>query len=91
LDNPLLGQWTGKSGSQDVTITLHPDGSCDGVEPGVTRLGRWTQKGPNVIIAFDADAYYGGLISRREMLITKESSRQTITLVRTDKRRSERE
>ena len=40
LDNPLVGQWTGKSGSQDVTITLHPGGSCDGVEPGVTRLGQ---------------------------------------------------
>ena len=91
LGNPLVGQWAGKSGSRDVTITLHPDGRCDGLETGLIRRGRWKQKGPNVIIAFDADVLYGGLISRREMLITQESSGKTITLVRGRTQHSERQ
>ena len=83
--NPLLGQWQDTSGARNVTITLHPDGTCEGLEPGVTKLGRWQQKGPNVIIAFDGDVLYGGLISRREMLITRESTKRTITLKKTNK------
>ncbi len=84
--NPLTGQWTGKSGARKVTIALHPNGSCDGLEPGLTMLGTWTQKGPNVVIRFDGEVLYGGLISRREMLLTKESSGRTITLVKTGKK-----
>jgi hypothetical protein len=85
-DNPLVGQWAGKSGAREVIIALHPNGSCDGLEPGMTLLGTWTQKGPNVVITFDGDVLHGGLISRREMLLTKESSGQTITLVKTGKK-----
>ena len=85
-DNPLVGQWAGKSGTQEVIIALHPNGTCDGLEPGVTMFGTWTQKGPNVAITFDGELLHGGLISRRAMLLTKESSGQTITLVKTRKK-----
>ena len=88
--NPVLGEWTGKSGARDVTFKLHPDGTCEGLEPGITRLGRWQQKGPNVIIALDGDVFYGGLISRREMLITPENSRRAITLKKTSKQAPQR-
>jgi len=82
-DNPLVGQWAGKSGAREVTIALYPNGSCDGLEPGVTLLGTWTQRGPNIVITFDGEVLHGGLISRRELLLTRESSGQTITLVKT--------
>lgn len=81
--NPLLGQWKGKSGALDVQVMLYPDGICEGLEKGMTRRGRWQQKGPSVIIAFDGDILYGGLISRREMLITRENTGKTITLLKT--------
>jgi len=81
--NPLVGQWTGQSGTREVTIALHPDGSCNGLEPGVTLMGTWTQKGPSIVITFDGEVLHGGIISRSEMLLTKQSSGQTITLAKT--------
>ena len=86
--NPLIGQWQGMSGTREVTINLYPDGTCEGLEEAITRRGRWQQKGPSVIIAFEGDALYGGLISRREMLITMESTGRTITLAKTSKQLS---
>jgi hypothetical protein len=85
-DNPLVGHWAGMSGTREVLIALHPDGRCDGLEPGVTLLGTWTQKGPNIVITFDGEVLHGGLLSRREMLLTKESSGQTITLTKTGRK-----
>jgi len=81
--NPLVGQWTGASGAREVTIALHPDGSCNGLEPGVTLMGIWTQKGPSIVITFDGEVLHGGIISRSEMILTKQSSGQTITLAKT--------
>lgn len=83
-DNPVVGRWEGKSGALDVTIVLREDKTCEGLEQGITRLGRWQQKGPSVIIALDGDVLYGGLISRREMLITRENTGKTITLMKTN-------
>ena len=82
-ENPLVGHWQGNFGAREVTIALHPRGTCDALEPGVTMHGTWTQKGSNVTITLDGDTLYGGLISRQEMLLTKGGSGQTITLLKT--------
>jgi hypothetical protein len=82
-ENPAWGQWTGSFGAREVTIALHPRGTCDALEPGVTKHGTWTQRGSDVILTLDEDTLYGGLISRQEMILTRGDSGQTITLVKT--------
>ena len=81
--NPLVGQWTGTSGTREVVIALHANGTCDGLEPGMTLMGTWTQQGPNIVITFDKEVLHGGIISRSEMILTKQSSGHTITLAKT--------
>ena len=85
-ENPVLGQWKGNFGAREVTIVLHPGGTCDALEPGVTMHGTWAQKGSTVIVTLDGDTLHGGLISRREMLVTRGASGRTITLHKTGKK-----
>jgi hypothetical protein len=82
-ENPLIGQWKGNFGAREVTIAIHPRGTCDALEPGVTMHGTWIQKGSNVTLTLDKETLYGGLISKREMLLTRGDSGQTITLLKT--------